>query len=765
MPKISLSIKAHLAMKKIKNGLFYFLIIGIFSFLIYILMQIGKSLEIGILIKKIPFSLDYWNSFKSTIAINLEHPLPVLLTQIVIIILFARLLSWLFRRIGQPSVIGEILAGIALGPSLLGTYWPQFSNIFFPADSLENLHLISQFGLILFMFVVGMELDLKTLNKKANEAIVISHTSIIVPFALGVGLAYSMYPNFSPSGVAFLPFALFLGIAMSIAAFPVMARIVQERGLYKQKVGSLIITSAAVDDITAWCLLATIIAIVKAGTFISALYTIGFAILHVVLMLFVVRPFLKRVGDLHASSETLSMPIVAIFFVTLLLSAWSTEVIGIHVLFGAFMAGVIMPEDKKFRQIFIHKVQDIALVLFLPLFFVYTGLRTQIGLLNEAHIWQITGLILLIAVSGKFLGSALAAKFIGQNWRNSLIIGSLMNTRGLMELVALNIGYDLGVLTPQVFAMMVIMALFTTFMTGPMLNLVDKIFKEKNVETHFNVKKFDIIVAFANPQIGRVLLRLSNCLIKKRLTGISVLHLSPENALYHYNLEEYEKESFAPVLEEAEVLNRPVTTLFKASNDIGYDIAEMSNKGNYDLLLVSVGQSIFEGTLLGRVLGYTTKIINPDKLINKVIGKEKLFAGSSPFDERTQQILSKCTIPVGIFFGKDFVKADYITLVVSDISDMSLLKYTQLFANNVGAHITVFDPEGMIKKSSDFSEAFEELKESYPKRVALLREKSLDSEWLASQDLILIGLEGWKKALSEDLPWLEKEISTLVIRY
>lgn len=387
---------------------------------------------------------------------------------------------WLVvQKIGQPTVIGEIIAGIALGPSFLGMYFPEFSAALFPVASLSNLQFLSQIGLILFMFIIGMELDLKVLQNKAHDAIVISHASIIFPFALGVGLAYIIYSTFAPMGVEFSSFALFIGISMSITAFPVLARIVQERNLQKTKLGTIVITCAAADDITAWCILAAVIAIVKAGSFWSSLYIIVLAVGYVFLMVKLVRPFLKRIGDMHATRENLSKPIVAIFFLTLIISAYLTEVIGIHALFGAFMAGAIMPENNKFRNIFIEKVEDVALVLLLPLFFVYTGLRTQIGLLDEPYLWQVTGLIILVAVVGKFVGSALAARFVGQNWKDSLTIGALMNTRGLMELVVLNIGYDLGVLSPEIFAMMVIMALVTTFMTGPALDLINKIFHKK----------------------------------------------------------------------------------------------------------------------------------------------------------------------------------------------------------------------------------------------------------------------------------------------
>ncbi|MBA3900171.1 MAG: cation:proton antiporter, partial [Bacteroidetes bacterium] len=523
-------------MKKIKNLLFYLITIGGFSFLMYWIVRQGKILETGK--EQIPIhpkTVSPWQQFVDTFQHNLAHPLAILLLQIIAIIIVARIFGYLFRKIGQPSVIGEIVAGIALGPSLLGWILPEFSAVLFPVESLENLRILSQFGLILFMFVVGMELDLKVLKTKAHDAVVISHASIIFPFALGLGLAYYIYADYAPQTSDFLSFGLFMGIAMSITAFPVLARIVQERGISKTRLGALVITCAAADDITAWCILAAVIAIVKAGDFASSLYIVALAIIYVIFMLALVQPFLKRMGSIYSSRETLSKPIVAIFFLVLVFSAYLSEVIGIHALFGAFLAGVIMPENIRFRNIFIEKVEDISLVLLLPIFFVLTGLRTEIGLLNQVELWKICGYIILVAITGKLLGSAVAARFTGQSWRDSLIIGTLMNTRGLMELVVLNIGYELGVLSPEVFAMMVIMALFTTFMTGPALNLIEKIFPEK-IPVKSIAEQFNILISFGNPDTGKAMLRLASAFIKKTAekSGITTLHLSSVNEVKLY---------------------------------------------------------------------------------------------------------------------------------------------------------------------------------------------------------------------------------------
>nr|AUN35623.1 Na+/H+-exchanging protein [uncultured bacterium] len=468
-------------MKSIKNIIIYAIVIGGFSGLIYFISEMGSKLNNKAVTPDITTQNGYWKDFTDSLSHNLHHPLAILLAQIITIILVARIFGWVCSKIGQPTVMGEIVAGIVLGPSLFGMYFPSFSAELFPKESLGNLQFLSQVGLILFMYIIGMELDLKMLKNKAKDVVIISHASIIIPFAMGMALAYFIYERFAPAGIRFSSFSLFMGIAMSITAFPVLARILQERNIHKTRIGAMVITCAAANDIAGWCLLASVIAVVKAGSFASSLYNILLAGCYILLMLKVIKPFLKKVSDSHLSRQRLSKPVMAVFFVVLILSSLLTEVIGIHALFGAFMTGVIMPNNMNFKNIIIEKLEDVTLVLLLPLFFVFTGLRTQIGLLNEGHLWMITGLIILIASAGKFLGSAMAAKFVGQTWKDSLTIGALMNTRGLMELVVLNIGYDLGVITPVMFTMMVIMALVTTFMTGPVLNLINSIFKKEEV--------------------------------------------------------------------------------------------------------------------------------------------------------------------------------------------------------------------------------------------------------------------------------------------
>ncbi|HAF27858.1 MAG TPA: cation/H(+) antiporter [Bacteroidales bacterium] len=754
-------------MKKFRNIIFYIGIISGFSALMYWIVVLGTKFEIGRDIIIPNSDKGQWAEFITSLVHNLEHPLAVLLAQIVTIIFVSRFLGMIFKKIGQPSVIGEIIAGIILGPSLIGMYFPEFTAALFPSHSLGNLQFLSQIGLILFMFIVGMELDLKVLKTKAHDAIVISHASIIIPFALGMGLAYFIYESFAPTGVQFSSFGLFVGISMSITAFPVLARIVQERGINKTRIGTIVITCAAADDITGWSLLAAIIAIVKAGSFISSIYTILLAVGYVLFMIKVVRPFLRRVGNLHSSRASLSKSIVAIFFLTLILSSYATEIIGIHALFGAFMAGAIMPDNAKFRNIFIEKVEDVALVLLLPLFFVFTGLRTEIGLLNDPHLWKVTGLIILVAVTGKFIGSALAAKYVGQNWKDSLTIGALMNTRGLMELVILNIGYDLGVLTPEIFTMMVIMALVTTFMTGPALTFINWAFKSPKAETEQElsaISRFKILVSFSNPLRGVSLLRLANSLVK-RLNGnasVTVMHLSPSNEYNSYNLEKYEKDNFHPIIQESHNLNQKITTLFKASNDIENDIASVANKGDFDLLLVGIGQSIFEGSLLGKIFGLTTKIINPDRIINQVIGKENIFK-DSPFDERTNLIISKSDVSIGILIDKDLKSVDKVIIPLFTENDAFLIKLAQKLIHNSDSQITFIDVNGQLKNSIETKESIKAIEQIAPNHINLINKNGIDLDSLNQQSLMLISIFGWKSLIDEKSTWLAKIPSTLII--
>lgn len=453
------------------NYLYYLALLAIFALGIWLILTIGSGLKPSTPISPTA-AVSLETKPESDLKLNDRSPLSVLLLQIIIIILVARFVGGIFRRIGQPPVMGEMVAGIALGPSLLGWLWPQASAYLFPVASLPTLGLLSQIGVVLFIFLVGVELDLKHLRERASSAVMVSHASIIVPFLLGAALALGLYPSLGTPNTTFTQFGLFMGIAMSITAFPVLARILQDRSLSRSPLGTTALTCASVDDATAWCILAFVIATVKSSGFLGSAVTIALTLLFIVVMLKVIKPRAETVVVRHVEDSNWSRLMMAAILAFALSCAWFTETIGIHALFGGFLAGVVMPSTPSVQAFLKDRIETFSSVALLPLFFVFTGLRTQITLLNDWWSWLICFVIIIVAVAGKLWGSMFTARWTGMSWRDSFGLGVLMNTRGLMELVVLNIGYDLGILSNRIFVMMVIMALATTFMTAPLLSLV-----------------------------------------------------------------------------------------------------------------------------------------------------------------------------------------------------------------------------------------------------------------------------------------------------
>jgi Kef-type K+ transport system membrane component KefB len=417
---------------------------------------------------------------------NLFH----LVLQIAVILVAARIVGFLFQKINQPQVMGEMVAGILLGPSLLGWLAPGVSAALFPASSMGYLSALSQVGLIVFMFVVGLALNPSELHGYGHAAVLTSHVSIVAPFCLGGLTALYLYPRLSDDGVTFTGFALFMGAAMSITAFPVLARILTERGLLRSRMGTLAIACAAVDDVTGWCILAYIVVLVRvthSGR--PAWVTIGGSIAYVLLMLFVVRRFLPAFERAYRKRNHLTDNLLAVIVVLVLASSLATEWLGIHLLFGAFLMGAIMPKTPDFISYLLHKFESVTVVLLLPLFFAFTGLRAHIGVGGGGAIWLYSAIVIVVAITGKLGGSMFAARLAGMPWRDSAALGILMNTRGLMELVILNIGLDIGVISPAMFSIMVLMALVTTFMTTPLLEWVypTRLLRAQVDELHKNV--------------------------------------------------------------------------------------------------------------------------------------------------------------------------------------------------------------------------------------------------------------------------------------
>ena len=395
-----------------------------------------------------------------------------LLLALLLVVAVAQLAGQLFRRIGQPPVIGEMFAGILLGPSLLGRLAPEVSNFLLPASVAPYLRAIAQIGVVLYMFLVGLELDVRQLRQRAGAALVISASGIAMPLLLGSVFAGLLYTRVAPAGVPQFLFGAFFCVALSVTAFPVLARIVGERGLDKSTMGVLALTCAAADDIAAWCLLSIVVSFAHADPS-AGLVTVLYAGLYVTTMLVGVRPLFMRLVRREEQEAALSRGTLAVLFCALLVSALVTEWIGIHALFGSFLVGALVPSESKLAQRATEQLEDVVSVLFLPIFFAFTGLRTQLSLLSGADAWALCGLIVLIAFLGKAGGVSLAARVCGVPWRTALGLGALMNTRGLMELIVLNVGLDLGIISPSLFAMMVVMALVTTCSAGPMLTALE----------------------------------------------------------------------------------------------------------------------------------------------------------------------------------------------------------------------------------------------------------------------------------------------------
>lgn len=665
-----------------KNYLIYLLMLLLFGGLIYVAIQEGSRFD-HLSTAHVPKAGSAWELFSSTLADNVGGGMATLLIQIVVVLLAVRLFSFLFRHIGQPGVIGEIVAGIVLGPSLLGHFFPDVFGWIFRPDSLRNLELISQLGLILFMFVIGMELDFRIIRKKINETLVISHAGILVPFFLGIVASYWVYEEYAAGQTAFLPFTLFIGISMSITAFPVLARIIQERNMTKSSAGILSIASAANDDVTAWCLLAVVIAIAKAGTLVSALFAVGLTAVYIVVMFLLVRPFLRKVGEVYATGEVINKTFVSFIFLILVISASLTELIGIHALFGAFMAGVVMPVNMGFRKVMMEKVEDVALVFFLPLFFAYTGLHTEIGLIDTPQLWGLCALFIVVAVAGKFGGCAVAARLVGESWKDSLTIGTLMNTRGLMELVALNIGYEMGVLPPPIFVILVIMALITSFMTTPMLSVIERIYKKKEVNKG---NKRKLLISFGRPESGGELLHIYDLLFGQKLKDYQVVaaHYTVGTDLNPVKAEQYARESFEPLNREASRLKVDVDKRYKVTDKLQQEIARLTADEHADLLLIGSGQNYLDTDNERPESSILSNLLN-------MIRDNTLYLTGPLFRDNADGIIEQVKCPVAVYVNRLY-EGTYarVAFLLGGEMDSFLLPYVDTVLQSGNSRVRLF---------------------------------------------------------------------------
>ena len=543
----------------------------------------------------------------------IHGPLSLFIVQAILVVAASRLIGLGTRRIRQPMVIAEIVAGIALGPSLLGWLAPEIEHTIFPASSMPLLGMLSQVGLILFMFLVGLEFDVGLLRGRGHTAVAISHTSIIIPFLLGLWLAQHLHTDLAPAGVPLHSFALFMGAAMSITAFPVLARILVETRLLRTKIGAIAITCAAVDDVTAWCMLAFVVSMVRATSLGDGVRTTLLALAYIALVLRAVRPLVERLAARSTNREGLSQNLVAVTLVLLLLSSWATEAIGIHALFGAFIFGAVVPKQNGFAQLLADKLEDLVVVLLLPLFFAYSGLRTEIGLLDSTHAWLICAVVTAAAVAGKFGGSAIAARLTGMPWREATVVGVLMNTRGLMELIVLNIGLDLGVISPTLFTMMVIMALVTTFMTSPILAWIYPATVAEADEADVLVPAaatdgFNVLMCVAYDRSGPGMVTVAAALLGEtdEQRRLYALRLLPPTGRASFVLSQqhpgHDAAALEPLLSRADALGVTVRPIAFVSPQPAADICEVASVKRADLVVLGwhkpvLGRAVLSGTV------------------------------------------------------------------------------------------------------------------------------------------------------------------------
>lgn len=757
-----------------RSLIYYLVMLLVFGGLMYFIIKEGEARQIQEAIcvsNEAPHDLkEGFFVFKDLLMHHVESSIGILLLQIIVILITCRLFGWLFAKMQQPTVIGEIVAGIVLGPSVLGHLLPSVSAFLFPFDSLQNINMLSQFGLILFMFAIGMELNITEVRQKLKETILISHTSTIFPFFLGMVTAYFLYNKYAYESTPFLSFALFVSIALSITAFPVLARIIQEKGLTKTHLGTISLASAANGDITAWCLLAVVVAIAQAGSMLSAIYNIGFSFIYLLLMFTVIRPFLRMIGHIYHNKEVVDKGLVAFMFLLLIVSSYLTEILGLHALFGAFVAGVVMPDNIKFRKIMTEKVEDVSLALFLPLFFVSTGLRTEIGLLNSPELWYMCGIFILVAIIGKFGGSLVAARFVGETWKDSLYIGALMNTRGLMELVVLTIGYDMKILTPSIFVMLVLMTLVTTFMTTPLISFIQfcyQVFgKYKSHKVEWQQPQpgvFKVLLSFGRASNGQVMLDVAHQMFAhtKDKLEITALHLTVGSDVNPLHTDNFEEVSFGPILYGAQKLNIPLKTRYEVSNNAGQDICEIANKEGYDFLLVGAGISLSD--LPNDIAANQYRTSFYDKFLRHFKAPESWFYPGELLKDKTKMFIEQSLCPVGVFVNRKFVKASNTLIVIHFAEDLFLLNYADHLKQTTGSDLTILNLMSNEAKDIDLvTQRLFEYTELQHKAIVYNGNK-LTQSVLSAYNFMLISYNTWNLLSEVSNEELQKMPSTLIL--
>lgn len=697
-----------------------------------------------------------WIDFQQSVSHHVHSTIGLLLVQILVILLVARFMGWLFRKLRQPAVIGEIIAGILLGPSLFGRISPELFTSLFPRESLSNIQLLSNFGLILFMFAVGMELRLGDIQKRLKSSLIISHAGIFIPFILSLPLSYAIYTDQAASYTDFTPFALFIGIAMSITAFPVLARIIQENNLLRTNLGRLSLSTAAAGDISAWLMLAAIIAISQSGSILSTGYNLLFLIGYLLVMFGIIRPLFRVAGKVYNNTEVISHGLVGVIFILLLLSSYITELLSMHALFGAFMLGLIMPEDISFRKIVTDKVEDVSLLLFLPLFFVSSGLQTELGLIDSPEMWSLLGLFTLIAVVGKVGGTYFAARISGESPKSSIYLGALMNTRGLMELVVLGIGYEMKILPPAIYTVLVLMTVITTVMTMPMIHAINAIIRlhesrRDRIEGLGKQTGIKVLLSFGRPSSGATLLRMTNQLLRRGEAHpqVTALHITTDKDINTIEADSYFQASFAPILQEANTLEQPLTTDYLVADEVEGTILSKLSDERYNLLIVGTGVRL-SSEEEDQAAHTARQQISRRMGAFSVRTTESLLSIHSMLRDKMTYFVKQAPCSVGILLSRAFDSPKQILLYVMTQEELRLLPYARTMAENNQAHLRILAPASITNESLRLhseEERISDLSSSLPER----------------DDLVIVSYNHWLETFDKHEELIAQLPSTLIL--
>ncbi|PPR90371.1 hypothetical protein GOBAR_AA30314 [Gossypium barbadense] len=565
----------------------------------------------------------------------LDFALPLLIVQIILVVSFTRLLAFLLRPLRQPRVIAEIIGGILLGPSALGRY-QKFLDIIFPKKSMTVLDTLANIGLLYFLFLVGLELDIRAIRRTGTNSLIIAVAGISLPFILGIGASVVLRSTVN-KGVSNIVFLVFMGVALSITAFPVLARILAELKLLTTDVGRIAMSAAAVNDVVAWILLALAIALSGSdSSYLVSVWVLLCGTAFIVFSIFVLKPILSVMARRSPEGEPVKELYICITLSIVLAAGLITDIIGIHALFGAFVVGIIIPKDGPFAGVLIEKIEDLVSGLFLPLYFASSGLKTNVATIEGAQSWGLLVLVIFTACFGKIVGTVVLAMLFKVPFIEALALGVLMNTKGLVELIVLNIGKDRKVLNDQTFAILVLMALFTTFITTPIVMAVykparkGKPYKNRRIQRQDLDSELRVLACFHSTRNIPTLINLIEssrgtrkkgqlCIyamhlmeLSERSSAISMIHKARKNGLPFWNKKPGDQNHMVIAFEAYQQLRsvviRPMTAI-SPLNSIHEDICTSADRKRAALIIIPFHKhQRVDGTM--ESLGHSFHLVN-----------------------------------------------------------------------------------------------------------------------------------------------------------